>query len=148
MIDGVRYHKDRPASCRQCYFWKNRKVGCTLGKENCYYLAESPKKKNPCERCCYGPCVSFCMKKVLVNRLQMTQEDLTQELNIGYVHMNGIENGRKGCSIDLLLEIAEVLDVSTDYLLTGRLSGGTNTAKNKLKEIAARLNEIVGQLDA
>jgi transcriptional regulator with XRE-family HTH domain len=82
------------------------------------------------------------------NRLQMTQEDLAQELNIGYVHMNGIENGRKGCSIDLLLEIAEVLDVSTDYLLTGRLSGGTNTAKKKLKEIAARLNEIVGQLDA
>ena len=58
LIDGVRYHKDRPASCRQCYFWKNRKVGCTLGKENCYYLAESPKKKSPCEGCCYGPCVS------------------------------------------------------------------------------------------
>ena len=49
LIDGVRYHKDRPASCRQCYFWKNRKVGCTLGKENCYYLAESPKKKSPCD---------------------------------------------------------------------------------------------------
>ena len=65
LIDGVRYHKDRPARCHQCYFWKIRKVGCTLGKENCYYLAESPKKKNPCEGCCYGPCVSFCMKKVL-----------------------------------------------------------------------------------
>ena len=65
LIDGVRYHKDRPASCRQCYFWKNRKVGCMLGSENCYYLAESPKKKSPCEGCCYGPCVSFCMKKVL-----------------------------------------------------------------------------------
>ncbi len=65
LIDGVRYHKDRPASCRQCYFWKNRKAGCSLGKENCYYLAESPKKKNPCEGCCYGPCVSSCMKKVL-----------------------------------------------------------------------------------
>ena len=24
LIDGIRYHKDRPASCRQCYFWKNR----------------------------------------------------------------------------------------------------------------------------
>ena len=55
LIDGIRYHKDRPASCRQCYFWKNRKVGCTLGKENCYYLAESTKKKSPCEGCCYGP---------------------------------------------------------------------------------------------
>ncbi len=65
LIDGVRYHKDRPAICRQCYFWKNRKIGCTLGKENCYYLAESPKKKSPCEGCCYGPCISFCMKKVL-----------------------------------------------------------------------------------
>jgi hypothetical protein len=31
LIDGIRYHKDRPASCRQCYFWKNRKGGCTLG---------------------------------------------------------------------------------------------------------------------
>lgn len=65
VIDGIRYHADRPASCRLCYFWKNRKVGCTLGKENCYYLAESPKKKSPCKGCCYGPCISFCMKKIL-----------------------------------------------------------------------------------
>ena len=57
VIDGARYHADRPRSCRACYFWKNRKVGCTLGTENCYYLAESPKKKSPCE--------SFCMKKIL-----------------------------------------------------------------------------------
>ena len=52
IIDGVRYHSDRPSSCRGCYFWN-------------YYLAESPKKKSPCEGCCYGPCVSFCMKKIL-----------------------------------------------------------------------------------
>ena len=38
MIDGVRYYADRPRSCRGCFFWKNRKVGCTLKKENCYYL--------------------------------------------------------------------------------------------------------------
>ena len=42
IIDGVRYHSDRPLNCRGCYFWKNRKAGCSLGKENCYYLAESP----------------------------------------------------------------------------------------------------------
>lgn len=45
LIDGVRYHKNRPASCRQCYFWKNRKVGCALGKENCYYLAGPRRRK-------------------------------------------------------------------------------------------------------
>ncbi len=63
-IDGVRYHADRPKSCRYCFFWVNRKAGCQLGKKNCYYLAEAPKK-SLCERCCYGPCVSFCMRKVL-----------------------------------------------------------------------------------
>ena len=30
IIDGVRYYADRPRSCRGCFFWKNRKVGCTL----------------------------------------------------------------------------------------------------------------------
>ena len=33
LIDGVRYYADRPYECRKCFFWKNRKVGCTLGKE-------------------------------------------------------------------------------------------------------------------
>ena len=65
VIEGVRYHSDRPTTCRACYFWKNRKLGCMLGKENCYYLVKSPKKKSPCEGCCYGPCVSFCMTKIL-----------------------------------------------------------------------------------
>ena len=36
-IDGIRYHASRPADCRHCFFWKNRKKGCVLGKENCYY---------------------------------------------------------------------------------------------------------------
>ena len=55
IIDGVRYYADRPRSCRGCFFWKNRKVGCTLKKENCYYLAESPKPTSPCAGCSYGP---------------------------------------------------------------------------------------------
>ena len=28
VIDGIRYHADRPDSCRSCYFYKNRKIGC------------------------------------------------------------------------------------------------------------------------
>ena len=47
-INVVRYHADRPVRCSECYFWKNYKVGCTIGEENCYYLAESPKKRSPC----------------------------------------------------------------------------------------------------
>ena len=65
LIDGLRYYADRPGSCRGCFFWKNRKAGCALGEENCYYLAESPRRKSPCTGCCYGPCVSFCLKKCM-----------------------------------------------------------------------------------
>ncbi len=54
------------------------------------------------------------------NRLGLTQEELAEQLNIGPVHAYNIESGRKGCSIDLLLEFAELFEVSTDYLLTGR----------------------------
>ena len=39
-MDGIRYHASRPADCRHCFFWKNRKKGCILGKEDCYYLIE------------------------------------------------------------------------------------------------------------
>ena len=46
MIDGVRYYADRPQCCRGCFFWKNRKVGCTLKKENCYYW-RSPRSRHP-----------------------------------------------------------------------------------------------------
>ena len=63
MIDGVRYYAERPHDCRKCFFWKNRKVGCTLGRENCYYLAEVIKteQEKKCENCPYAkgqPCVS------------------------------------------------------------------------------------------
>ena len=64
-IDGRRYYADRPSNCTACFFWQNQRVGCLLGKENCYYLAESPRKKSPCDGCCYAPCISFCMKKIL-----------------------------------------------------------------------------------
>ncbi len=31
--DGVCYFADNPSDCRQCFFWKNRKVGCIFDKE-------------------------------------------------------------------------------------------------------------------
>ena len=64
-INGIKYHYDRPSDCSCCFFWKNRKAGCSLGKENCYYLAESPNTNSRCKGCGYGPCVSFCMKDIL-----------------------------------------------------------------------------------
>lgn len=63
------YAADKPEDCRQCYFWKGSRKGCSLGTENCYYLvSEPPKKKSECDDCPYGrchPCIGWCMKKIL-----------------------------------------------------------------------------------
>ncbi len=55
VIGGFRYHADRPADCHGCSFWKNQKKGCTLGWENCYYLAEVilTEQEKKCEGCPY-----------------------------------------------------------------------------------------------
>ena len=80
------------------------------------------------------------------NRMHMTQEELAQELNIGHVHMNSIENGRKGCSIDLLLELSELFDVSTDYLLTGRSHSDKDT-KLKIQSAITDLTALLQDLE-
>ena len=79
MIDGVRCHADRPADCRFCQFWKNRRRGCILGRENCYYLAQVviAEEERKCEGCRYAvgaPCVSACCYKDLERDLWKLRE--------------------------------------------------------------------------
>ncbi len=65
----VSYSAEKPEDCRYCYFWKNKRKGCLLGKENCYYLISAPPPpKSECEGCPYGlhhPCIGWCTKKIL-----------------------------------------------------------------------------------
>ena len=77
------------------------------------------------------------------NRLGLTQEELAEQLNIGPVHVYNIESGRKGCSIDLLLEFAELFEVSTDYLLTGR--GNMNAEIREHLQVAIDELEVLLQ---
>ena len=65
LIDGVKYYSDKPETCRSCFFWKNRKVPCILGQENCYYLAEiiQSEQQKKCEGCCYDLMMQFNASK-------------------------------------------------------------------------------------
>lgn len=56
----------------------------------------------------------------LRRKKRMTQQELADKLNYSTERqLQRIERGETGCSIDKLMEIAQVLDVSTDYLLFG-----------------------------
>lgn len=53
----------------------------------------------------------------------LTQERLAEELNISVVHLAKIENGKRGCSLDILVDIAVFFDASLDYLVLGKVMG-------------------------
>ena len=55
-----------------------------------------------------------------------------------------MERGARVCSIDLLIEIAALLDVSTDYLLVETISN--TTTKQSLLIAIEELNKIVQDL--
>lgn len=57
---------------------------------------------------------------VLRNKADMTQEQLAKSLNITIEHISRIELGKRGCSIDLLIEMVKLFDVTLDYLIFGR----------------------------
>lgn len=48
------------------------------------------------------------------------QEQLAEQLDISANHLANIEAGRKGLSVELLVELADSLDVSMDYLILGK----------------------------
>ena len=58
------------------------------------------------------------------NRQQITQAKLAEMANISPQHMCDIENGKKACRIDILINIIEALNVSADYLLSTNVQGG------------------------
>lgn len=65
-----------------------------------------------------------------------TQEQLAVKLNIDRSFYSRIETGKKGCSVDLLVHLSAVFNVSLDYLILGRyhVAGPSSTDKMQLKE--------------
>ena len=57
--------------------------------------------------------------KDLRREQHLTQEQLAAMLNVSVEHLRKIELGKRGISIDLLLDLAAELGVSVDFLITG-----------------------------
>lgn len=69
----------------------------------------------------------------------MTQEELAGKIGLSSKdHISRIERGERTCSLDLLVMLSNVLNVSTDYLLVGK-ERSTEGAKESLLTIASQL---------
>lgn len=83
--------------------------------------------------------------KELRKKNNMTQEALAYELYISQDHLRKIESGKKGASIDLLIDIAGYFGVSMDYLLRGK-SERDDAAEALLMERKKELRDIARDL--
>lgn len=71
----------------------------------------------------------------------ITQEELADKLSVDRNHITRMERGIRVCSIDLLVEMAFALNVSTDYLLLG--AAPTKRTKESLLIAIEALNKVV-----
>lgn len=69
-----------------------------------------------------------------------TQESFAKEIGISHRTYSGIESGAHGTSIDTLLEISRVLNVSTDCILAGKPDTGMlSGVPEEKRELAERI---------
>lgn len=71
----------------------------------------------------------------------MTQAQLAEALNISLDHLRKIEGGQRGCSVDLLIALAAVFDVSLDFLILGR-GGSVAAARDRLQSLIDELTAL------
>ena len=57
--------------------------------------------------------------KAVRKQHELTQEQFAEKFNVSVEHVGRIETGKRGISIDLLVDIACAFDVSLDYLILG-----------------------------
>lgn len=72
-------------------------------------------------------------------KLNMTQEELAEKVDVSVKHISAIETGRTKANIVLLYDIANCLDVTIDYFTFGIVK------KNKLEEIEEYLRECTDE---
>lgn len=68
------------------------------------------------------------------NSKDLTQEQLAEKVGISTVYMGEIERDIKQPSLSVLLDIAEALDVSVDYLLRDTVSSAKVYVNNELTQ--------------
>lgn len=85
-----------------------------------------------------------CGKRIAQLRAEsrLTQLQAAEKLNISVQHYRSVEAGRRGASIELLVEMANTFHTSLDYIIFGR------TAEKYLGELKAELQRVIAALKA
>lgn len=76
-----------------------------------------------------------------------TQEKIANALNIDQSYYGRIETGKRGCPVELFVQLSVLFGVSLDYLILGKSNNGLSKVTNteQLKSDIAQLVERLEQ---
>lgn len=75
------------------------------------------------------------------NELQLTQEDLANEIGISTFYLSKLENGKAHPQLDLLSVIASILDLDLAILVTGTSTLDKKNYVSQLHEICSNASK-------
>ena len=87
-------------------------------------------------------------KRIRQLRIQSgyTQEKLAGLLNIDQSYYGRIETGKRGCPVDLFIQLSDLFAVSLDYLILGKPSGGSTEGADKTR-LKSDIEELIDRLE-
>ena len=75
----------------------------------------------------------------------LKQTELAERLNISLDHLRKVENGQRGCSVDLLVCLSDLFQVTLDYLVLGR-GFAPGMAQKKVQSLIDQLEALKKEL--
>ena len=75
-----------------------------------------------------------------------TQEEFAKALNIDRSNLSRIESGRRGCSMDLLIQLSNIFGVTLDYIIFGQDRPDWVTTDNR-ERLKFSLEQLINQLE-
>ncbi len=76
-----------------------------------------------------------------------SQEQLADMMSVSIQMVSNLERGNKAVRIDNLINLCRILDVSTDYILTGRKSGvDTSTLADRITKLSVKDQRMIEML--
>ena len=88
-----------------------------------------------------------CGKRIKALREEKgyTQVQLSETVRISFDHLRAIEHGRRTCSIELLVDLHILFDVSFDYLILGKTSQ-LDAVKTELQRAVEIIEKVKREL--
>ena len=75
-----------------------------------------------------------------------TQGKLARELNVDRSFLSYIQSGKRGCSIDLLVQLSALFNVSLDYIVFGQERHSVLSCKNEA-HLKADIEKLICSLE-